>query len=232
MTEGGPVALVADDHDMSRIALAGVLTTRLGFARVLEAGSFAEALRRLEAAAHVDVALFDLDMPGMAGAGTLASVRERFPALRMVVVSGSTRRGDILAALTAGAHGFVPKSMRLDEISRVLGRVFAGEVYVPPSLADLRSEFSVSPSGQSGGGILIAPPAGAEFDEPLPSLTSRQAEILELLRQGKSNKEIGRLTNLASGTVKVHVAMILRVLKVPNRTAAALRAERRGPQDH
>lgn len=226
MIKGGPVALVADDHDMSRVALAGVLTTRLGFGRVLEAGSLEEALARLGAAAPVDVGLFDLDMPGMAGAGALASVREHFPALRMVVVSGSTRRDDILAALAAGAHGYVPKSMRLDEIARALGRVLAGEVYVPPSLANLRAEFSVPPSARSGGDALIAPAASPGLDEPPPSLTSRQAEILELLRQGKSNKEIGRLTKLAAGTVKIHVGMVLRALNVSNRTAAATLAER------
>lgn len=226
MTEARPVALVADDHDMSRSALAGVLMTGLGFAHVLEAASFDEALAQLGAAARIDVALFDLDMPGMAGAGTLASVRERFPALRVVVVSGSTRRDDILAALAAGANGYVPKSMRLDEIARVLGRVFAGEVYVPPSLANIRAEFSVAPSARSRHDTHLAPATSPELDWPLPSLTPRQAEILECLRQGKSNKEIGRMTKLAAGTVKIHVAMTLRALNVSNRTAAATLAER------
>lgn len=217
------VALVADDHELFRVALGGILTAQLGFGSVLHTSTLDEALERLGDTPAVTLALFDLAMPGMIDAASLRTVREVFPDVRVVLVTASTRREDILLALSAGVHGFVPKTLRLPDMARALDRVVAGQIYVPPAIADI--------SATSRDDIL-ADPAPTRRTEPAVSLTPRQREVLALIRGGKSNKEIARTLHLGPGTVKVHVAAVLRALGVANRAGAAAATSRFLSEEH
>jgi DNA-binding NarL/FixJ family response regulator len=200
--------LVADDDEFFRMALRTILTANLEFREVIETSSLDDALRALAERSEISLALFDLDMPGMRSAASLRAVRECFPDLRMAVVSGSGKRRDILAALAAGVHGYVPKSLGAGELSRALRLIVDGMIYVPSSISIV----------------------GIDDDEPgdlLSKLSSdqlspRQKQVLELLVQGKSNKEIARALQLSEGTVKVHMAALFRVLGVTTRAAAAV----------
>ncbi len=210
--------LVADDDDFFRMALQSILTMRLGFKDVVETASFDEALQQIGEGERFDLAIFDLAMPGMAGAASLAAVREFAPALKVAVVSASEGRQTILDVLAVGVHGYVPKSLGVPGLTQALRMIVDGSIFVPASLADI-------PSLDATGGFDEAPSKyGA-----LPPLTLRQAQILDLIIRGASNKEICRDLSLSEGTVKIHVAALLRALGVRNRTEAAALGSRMMP---
>lgn len=206
------VALIADDDEFFRIALRTILKKRLGFAKVIEAASFGEAVERLERAQGVSLALFDLSMPGIESPTALRTIRDTFAVGRLAVISASKQRRDILLSLEAGAHGFVSKDQGVDELETALRQILGGEMYVPPSLSDLKA------CGSRQADDTPMRPA-----QPEPAhLTPRQRDVLELVVQGKSNKEIARALGLGPGTIKVHLAALFRSLGVTNRAAAAV----------
>ncbi|HUE46757.1 MAG TPA: response regulator transcription factor [Aestuariivirgaceae bacterium] len=210
------VALVADDDEFFRMALSAVLKQRLGFTKVIETASFDEAIEELEKVGGVALALFDLSMPGIECPSALRTIRDSFEVERLAVVSASKQRRDILLSLEAGAHGFVSKDQGVGELETALRRILEGGMYVPRILADLEACAS-GEAGQARGG---RPQLKAT------QLTPRQGDVLELVVQGKSNKEIARALNLGPGTIKVHLAALFRSLGVANRAAAAVAGAR------
>ncbi|MGE7417077.1 response regulator [Methylobacterium tarhaniae] len=211
-----PVALIADDDDFFRLAVVAILTRSFGFAEVVETGSLDAALDQLSTRrGAVTLALFDLAMPGMEGPGSLSAVRECFPSVKVAVVSASTERNKILTALEVGVHGYIPKGIGSAELTRAVGMILDGQIFVPASLAVL--------DGAGPRPALEIRPAGLDGRQPrIPDLTPRQRDVLALLVEGRSNKEIARRLQLGEGTVKVHMAALLRSLGVQNRAAAAV----------
>jgi DNA-binding NarL/FixJ family response regulator len=116
-SEADRVCLIADDDEFFRMALRSILQAKLGFSQVIETASLDEAVECLSGSDRADLALFDLAMPGMASAASLRAVRECFPELKIAVVSASSRRSDILQALEAGVHGYVPKSLGANDLA-------------------------------------------------------------------------------------------------------------------
>lgn len=206
--ERAPIALTADDDEFFRMALTSIMMKHLGAREVIETGSFDAALDKLAERRDISLALFDLQMPGIDDPGNLRLVRENFPDIRVVVVSSSQRRETILAALDAGVHGYLPKSLGPGDLARALDLVLQGMIFVPPVLAELGPTEEVSPADPSG--------------KSAPLLTPRQQQVLELLVSGKSNKSIARALGLGEGTVKIHVAALFRNLGVKNRATAAV----------
>lgn len=201
-------ALVAEDHELFRLGLASLLRHRCGFEQVIEATGFDDALEKLGQCGVVTFATFDLDMPGMKGVADLGAVRRIFPQLAIVVVTASGRRDDIIAALVAGASGFVPKTLGTAEIGDALDAVLDGVVYVPWSVTVL------SP----GVGDALPPDERAVSDV---RLTVRQQDVLRLIRAGMSNKAIAARLGLTESTVKVHANALYRALGVRTRAEAA-----------
>ncbi len=197
-------ALIVDDDEFFRLALRALLASTLGFPDVLEAWNFDQAINLLSEK-KIDLAVFDLMVPGMAGPGSLKAVRDRFPDLCLVMSAASDRREDVLLALQAGVNGYIPKSIGLKKFSSALKQIVGGTVYVPASIA--------SPSTDE-----IAATAVSDL---APSLTPRQKDVLTLVVHGNSNKQIARELGLGEGTVKVHLASLFRVLGVHSRSAAA-----------
>ncbi len=215
------VALIADDDEFFRMALSAILVGQLGFAEVIETASLDEAVEKLSSRADISLALFDLGMPGMESPANLRAVRDCFETLRVAVVSGSQCRDDVLSALAAGVHGYVPKGLGVSELAQALKLIIDGVIYVPPCVA-------VLPAGVAIGPIAIgrlASSSGATLD----TLTPRQRSVLTLLVQGQSNKAIARDLQLGEGTVKVHMAALFRSLGVKTRTAAAVAGGRLHP---
>ncbi len=221
----GPIALTADDDAFFRIALKSLLIRQLGFQDVIECGSFDEALEKLADGAKVSLALFDLQMPGLESPANLQVVRENFPKTRVVVVSSSQCHQDIITALRSGVHGYVPKSLGPADLTSALRLVLQGTIFVPASLAELtredRSKVRTRTSSTESGA---------------PTLTPRQQQVLPLLIEGRSNKEIARILKLGEGTVKIHIAALIRNLGATNRAAGAaigarLFSEQRLPQN-
>jgi len=214
MVAGRPSALIADDDEFFRAALSAILTKQLGFATVFEAASLDEALEELGTQPGISAAFFDLAMPGVQSPANLKAVRECFPGTRMAVVSASNGRQDILLALEAGVHGYVPKSLGIKDLTAALRTILAGAIYVPPSLADL-------PASSDESAPPLQPGSGSNNSAAAIGLTARQRGVLALLVEGKSNKEIARTLTLGEGTVKVHVAALFRNLGVRTRSGAA-----------
>ncbi len=218
------IGLVADDDAYFRMAVGAILSRQFGFSDIVEAASLDEALECLSEHPTICAALFDLSMPGMRTPTNLRAVRECFPGARVAVISGSNSRRDILLALEAGVHGYMLKSLSITELTGALRTVFDGGIYVPPSLADLSSIPVESPEERTE----TTPPA-----EPVETggspLTPRQQDVLDLLVQGKTNKEIAIALGLGEGTVKIHMAAIFRYFGVNNRAAAAVAGARPYP---
>jgi DNA-binding NarL/FixJ family response regulator len=206
------IALTADDDEFYRSALTFILSKHLGFSEVIETGSFDEALEQLAARTNVSLALFDLQMPGMDSPGSLRTVREFFPDTRIAMISSSKSRSDILMALEAGAHGYVSKGHSMAEITEILQKIMDGWIYVPPFVADLPSD--------PDGSLFLQERSHRQIGD-VSLLTPRQKQVLDLVIEGKSNKEIARALNLSDGTIKVHMAALFKNLGVNSRSAAA-----------
>jgi len=202
--------LIADDHALFRKGLRMLLADTFPKCDVRDVDSLDAALESLSAE-PVDLAILDLRMPGMNGAESLKAVREAYPEAALLVLSGSDARADMLGALGAGVHGYVVKTSADGELLAAIERVRRGQVYVPPQMA-APAPPAIEPAPAQ------APPAA--FD----GLTPRQKDVLRLLAKGRANKEIARDLDLAEGTVKIHLAAVLRFLKARNRTEAAVLA--------
>ncbi|MGE5514348.1 MAG: LuxR C-terminal-related transcriptional regulator [Bacteroidota bacterium] len=205
--------LLADDHAMVRDGLVPFLERLQPDTSVIEAGTFPEAQQAARNTPDLGLAILDLYMPGMNGLSGLTALRQEFPALPIVILSGSTKPEDALQAIENGACGFVPKTMRGETILGVLRLVLSGEKYIPPFLFDYR-ESPGHTAGQSQGTAGAAAP-------PLAQLTPRERDILEMIVDGAPNKVIARELNLQEVTVKAHLRNMFRKLSVANRTEAA-----------
>jgi DNA-binding NarL/FixJ family response regulator len=226
MSTGKRVGLIADKDAYFRLAVAAVLTRHFGFSEILEASSLDEVLERLTDNPQTEFVLLDLSMPGAQTPTNLRSIRECFLNVRVAAISAPTSRRDILQALEAGVHGYIVRSPPIDELVKALSVIFGGGVYVPPCLADLSPNLISLPEGSTEKREIL-PSVG-----PSPSvhlLTARQRDVLDLLVQGKTNKEIAIALKLGEGTVKIHMAAIFRYFGVNNRAAAAVAGARPYP---
>ena len=200
--------LIADDHPMVRDALVRTVQTLEPTAEILQAQDYAEVVTHL--AARPDLLLLDLHMPGMGGVDGVLRLRAACPALRIVVASGEANPALSRRVLAAGVAGFLPKSEPTPVLMQALRLVLAGGNYTPSqTFADYRSGLAPRPVVAS-------------------ALTVRQLDVLRLLMQGQPNKLIARALGLTEGTVKIHIAAILRALQARNRTEAVVMARRLG----
>lgn len=199
-------ALVADDHELFRSGLRQLLVDALGAQDVREAETLDQAIEILTNEGAGDLVLVDLRMPGMNGAEALAALRDGFPDAKIAVVSAWEERADILAALGAGVHGYIPKSLPSTEIAEALRSILEGRIFVPATIG--KREPGASP-------MSFASSADAQ-----DKLTVRQKEVLSELLKGQASKEIARTLDIAEGTVKIHLAAIYRALGVRTRAEA------------
>lgn len=201
--------VVADDHPMFRAGVVSSLAANADFEVVGEGSSGAEAVELAEKF-QPDVCLLDIAMPD----GGLVAARDitaSLPQTKVVMLTVSEDEDDLLAAMKAGASGYVLKGAPASELMNVLKTVNAGEVYVAPGLAwGLLREMSKPRSA------------------PLDELSTREREVLELVAAGLSNQEIGERLGLAEKTIKHYMTSILGKLRVRSRVEAALLAYREG----
>lgn len=205
--------LIADDHPLLRDALSRTLRLIEAEAEVVEAVDYASTLLALQAGVP-DLALLDLHMPGMDGVDGLRRLRQLFAGVPLLVVSGDDDPAVMRAVLAAGAAGFLPKSESPALMQQAVRLVRGGGTYTP----------SQALAGLDGGGRPVANSArpGAS------GLTPRQMDVLKSLMRGQPNKLIARELGLTEGTVKIHIAAILRTLQARNRTEAVVMARRLG----
>lgn len=203
--------LLADDHPLFREGVAHSLGAEPDFEVIAQVGSGEEAVA-LAQSLHPDMVLLDVTMPGMGGIAAAGKIATNSLQIRIMMLTVSENRENLMAALKAGAHGYVLKGVSASELRAITRHVAAGEAYVTPALAaDMLTEFS-------------HPHPPDSFSE----LTARETEILKLLSQGLTNRAIGERLFLSEKTVKHYMTNILQKLHVRSRTEAALIAMQRG----
>jgi two-component system nitrate/nitrite response regulator NarL len=213
MTE--PIRIViADDHPLFREGVFHSLASEPDLTVVGQAETGEEALR-LAADLVPDVVLLDIGMPGWGGLATVEKLSQACPATKVVMLTVFDDEDRLLAAFKAGARGYVLKGLPARDLAHIVRLVAAGEVYVSPTLAAgmLRELTSKRPQN------------------PLSELSEREREILGLVAEGLTNREIGERVHLAEKTIKHHMTNILGKLHVRSRVEAALLATRQKPQE-
>lgn len=200
-------ALIVDDHPLFCDALALTLRGIAGVVEVDAAHSLGAALDRLEAPPRPELVLLDLDLPDVEGLDGLIRLRTTHPEIPVLVVSSMAEPRLIRAGLAAGAAGFVPKHAGRDSFRAALEALGRGETWLPEGVADEADDGAAEAVGR------------------LAQLTRQQAKILELLCQGRLNKQIAFELSIAETTVKAHVTAIMRKLGVQSRTQAVLIAQ-------
>jgi DNA-binding NarL/FixJ family response regulator len=199
--------LIVDDHPMLREGVAAVLRQGGDAVEVLFAESGARAMEVIQQPSPIDVVFLDVVLPGTGGLNVLKEIGVACPDLPVIMLSSSEDPTDVRRALALGALGYVPKSASSTTLLAALKLVLSGEIYVPPFLAK------------------ETPVPGAPTGALAPILTERQSEVLVLLADDKSNKEIAYALQLSEKTVKAHVTAIFRALNVTNRAEAGRAAK-------
>jgi DNA-binding NarL/FixJ family response regulator len=208
--------LLADDHGLVRHGLQLLIAEVLPNLRVRLAGSLAETLQTLQSTARYDLVLLDLTLSDIHGLAGLRRLREDFPYVPVVIVSAQDDRDTVLAALDAGAMGFISKAASPAELKEALTRVLVEHrIHLPQSV--------------SGGMAALPEGGGRELAELAAlGLTERQIEVLGYVVQGLRNKEIARLLDRSEVVVKKHVTATLQALGAPNRTKLLVLLSQRG----
>ncbi|MCC5955626.1 MAG: response regulator transcription factor [Natronohydrobacter sp.] len=197
--------LIADDHDLLRDTLVLFLSAQSDL-QVKGVGSYGEAVDAINADGPVDLLLLDYRMPGMNGLQGVKDAVQNGRARYVALMSGDAPRSIVTEALNAGAAGFLPKTLPAKSLRNAVAFMLMGEVYLPADYI----QGSDSPERSEG--------------DKLGDLSKREREVLRLLANGMSNKEIARTLNVSEAAIKLHVKTVFRHLGVANRTQAAMLA--------
>jgi DNA-binding NarL/FixJ family response regulator len=211
VAEGVIRVLLVDDHQVVRRGLRTFLEVQPDIEVVGEAGDGDDGVRRAEEL-HPDVILMDVKMPGTDGIAALRKLRESGSKARVLVVTSFIEQRTVVPALRAGAAGYLHKDVDPDALAGAIRSVHAGHVLLQPEVADALLAMEGAGSGHGRGN----------------TLTEREREVLSLIADGRSNREIARALVLSEKTVKTHVSNILMKLDLADRTQAALWAVRHG----
>jgi len=196
--------LIVDDHPIMRVGITALLASSKEMEVIAQAGSGEEAVK-LHARYSPDITLMDLRLPGISGVETIRSIRGQSPKSRFIVLTTYEGDEDIYQAMEAGASGYLVKGMPQEMLVNAIKKVHAGGRYLPPPV----SQALTSRTRDS-------------------NLSNREREVLRLLANGKSNREIAVQLGITEATVKCHVSVILMRLNASDRTQAVVTALQRG----
>ena len=213
MSEDRAIRLfLADDHPLLRAGLRLSLSPIKDVKLIGEASDGFSAVEKIQADPP-DVSLIDVDMPGLSGIGAIRILRKSFPDMKIIVLSTYNDENYIQEAMEAGADGYVLKSVGLDELVEIVKAFYAGSPKLSPYLVNLTS-------ASAGHEKTVGKAQG-------PCLTMREKEVLQLIAEGKRNKEIAGMLFISTETVRCHVKHIFEKLKVKNRVEAAMIARKK-----
>jgi two-component system, NarL family, response regulator LiaR len=216
--------VLADDHDLVREGIRAVLESEPDLEVVGEASNGREAVeicKRL----RPDLVLMDVRMPGMDGLAATRAVKAELPEMSVVMVTMHESPDYLLEAITAGAAGYILKDAAGDRLVEAVRRTLEGEAPLNEGLAMqlLQRLAAGGREGERGGEASVL--EGRKRQAPMPGgITPREAEVLRLLAQGRTNPQISRTVLSSVSTVKIHVQNIIAKLGVSDRTQAAVRA--------
>jgi NarL family two-component system response regulator LiaR len=215
--------LVVDDHPLMREALRAAIEDEVDMIVAGEA-SDGEGAVMLAGSLHPNVIIMDLFMPVKDGMETIHEIRGRDPDAHILVLTSSSDEGRVVAAIQAGALGYLLKDAERVEILQGIRQVSQGQVFLPPHMA----RKLVNGLRQSGVPFITAEADMTISEPPVEALTSREQEVLKLIGQGASNHDIAERLFLSDGTVRTHVHHILDKLNLKNRNQAILYAMKAG----
>lgn len=205
--------LIADDHALFRDGLSMHLEQIDPEAVVFQAGSFSQALKIIDDEKKLDLVIVDLDMPDMAWEEGIEELKKKSNGARFVVISATEDGKSIRKTMENGVSGYIPKRSDPKIMTGALKLVMDGGTYVPPSVLD-SGNAAGSQTGESRGKGKM--------------LTNRQSQVLELIAQGLSNKQIAYEMGVSEATVKLHINALLRSIGATNRTQAVIIAQKMG----
>lgn len=203
--------LIADDHALFRDGLAMRLEEINPDIILHQAATFSQAVKILDKENDINMIIVDLDMPDMKWEDGINELKNKAPDVSMVVISASEDIRNIRKILATGIKGYIPKRSDPKIMHNALKLILEGGTYIPPALIENTSESSSSSHRSNG-----------------KTLTNRQSQVLDLIAQGKSNKQIAYEMGVSEATVKLHINALLRSLKVNNRTQAVVTAQKMG----
>jgi len=206
--------LIADDHTLFRQGLVGLMETREDLVRVIGEASTGRETIQLAAQLHPDIILMDIYMPDGNGLEATREIRERFPDIKVVMLTSSESDSHLYRAVELGASGYLLKNLDASQLFESLGRVMKGEAAMTPEMASRLLKGIARRSTD--------PTRGEE------ALTGRELTVLRMVAVGQSNSEIAEQLCISVHTVKTHIRSILDKLRLENRTQAANYAMDRG----
>jgi two-component system nitrate/nitrite response regulator NarL len=210
--------LLVDDQPLFRRAIATLIAEQPGLDVVGEAENGLEAIEMAHAL-HPDLVVMDVEMPVMTGVEATRRIRDELPGVKVVILTVSEDDDHLFDAIRWGAHGYLLKNLRPEQLYDLIRAVMRNETALSPAIAGrLLREFRERPDR----------PTVATVETPGPLLTHREIQILQLVAEGLSNKEIGGRLSITEGTVKNHVHNALEKLGLENRIQAAAYVVRHG----
>lgn len=196
--------LVVDDNPLLRVGLRGTISDETDMTPVGEAGSGVQALE-LYRSLQPDVVTMDYRMPNEDGLAATIKILDEFPDARILFLSSFDREEDIWNAWKAGVRGYLTKAEAVEQVVEAIRCIYSGETYFPAAIV-----------------------AKLEARKEQKSLTRREMEVLQLIVDGHSNKEIMAALELSSGTIRMHVSHLLEKMGALDRTQAAIIAVKKG----
>lgn len=228
-------ALLVEDHLLTRIGLKTVIDRTLDIKVVGEASNGEEAVQAADQL-KPDVVLMDVGMPVMDGIEASRKILEKYPDIKIIMLTSHDNDRDIFASLAAGASGYCLKDVEPDRLYTAIRSVSSGDVWLDSSIANRvllhyasQTEPSPAHSPEPAPAPSVRPETPPAARQPLPEpLSQRELEVLKLVVDGLSNQEIADRLIISLATAKTHVRNILNKLAVDDRTQAAVQAMRRG----
>jgi DNA-binding NarL/FixJ family response regulator len=207
--------LLVDDHAVVLKGLHYFLGTQTGIELIGEASNGEEALQKVKELLP-DVVVMDLIMPVMNGIEATRQIKQLHPDVKVIVLTTFSDQDHVLPAIRAGANGYLLKDVQPEELVLAIRGAHSGQAQLHPRITDQLMAH------------LAAPEPAVEGASCIDSLTAREREILLLLAEGKSNKEIAAQCHITEKTVKTHVSHVLSKLELSDRTQAAIYAVKKG----
>ena len=204
--------LIADDHALFRDSLSRQMEQINPECIILQASNFNQALKFVESDNKIALVVMDLDMPDMNWQEALKELKAKVPHAKFVVVSGSEDNTTIRKTLEMGVSGYISKRSNPEVLNNALRLILEGGTYLPPSVLQPTAGTMVQDSQYRTG----------------KTLTHRQNQVLGLVAQGLSNKQIAYEMGVSEATVKLHINALLRSVGATNRTQAVIMAQKMG----
>ncbi len=202
--------IVADDHELFRAGISQYLCDQFS-CLILEAKNYEEVYYLCDQHEDISLILIDLDMPDANGLKGVLDLRREYSDIKIAVVSGIDSVQVMFKILDSGLQGFIPKSLTSGILKRAIDLIIEGGVYIPLNVLSAMQHIYVDGFGKN---------EAPECDEGY-ALTRREKDVLKMMIQGASNKEIARHLDISVATVRTHTVSIFRTLNVSNRTQAS-----------